>query len=77
MSAWTPALDDVSERLRLNLEQLLEARAAWTVPLVETAGWLARTADLDSAVHNSLTLGQPAAEVAAALQSQSAEPQTA
>ena len=77
MSAWTPALDDVSERLGLNLEQLLEARAAWTVPLVETAGWLARTADLDSAVHNSLTLGQPAAEVAAALQSQSAQPQTA
>ena len=60
--------NDVSERLGLNLEQLLEARAAWTVPLLETAGWLARTADLDSAVHNSLTLGQPAAEVAAAIQ---------
>ena len=76
-SAWTLALDDASERLGLDLDQLLEARAAWTVPLVETAGWLARTADLDSAVHNSLTLGQPAADVAAALQSPSAQPQTA
>ena len=76
-SAWTLALDGVSERLRLDVEQLLDARAAWTVPLVETAGWQAQPADLDSAVHNSLTLGQPAAEVAAALQSQSAQPQTA
>ena len=76
-SAWTLALDDAEASPGLDLEQLLEARAAWTVPLVETADWLARTADLDSAVHNSLTLGRPAAEVAAALQAQSAQPQTA
>lgn len=66
--AWTPALDDAAERLGLNPDSLLEARDAWRTPTVETIDWQARAVDLDVAVHRSLTLGQPAAAVAAELQ---------
>ena len=60
--AWTLALDGAAARLGLRLEQLLEARDAWTMPLVERADWRARVDDLDTAIHRSLTMGQPAAE---------------
>lgn len=73
MPAWTLALDDATARLGLDLDTLLEARSAWSTPIVETADWQARALDLDVAVHNSLTLGQPAAEAAAALQAASVQ----
>ena len=66
--AMTPALDDEAARLGLELDILLEARTAWRAPIVESAAWQARAMDLDAAVHHSLTLGRPAAEVAAELQ---------
>ena len=69
--ARTPALNDEAARLGLEPDILLEARDAWRAPLVESADWQARTADLDVAVHHSLTLGKPAAEVAAELQDRS------
>ena len=65
--ARTPALDDEAARLGLELDILLEARDAWRAPIVESADWQARATDLDAAVHRSLTLGRPAAEVAAEL----------
>ena len=66
--AWAPALDAAATELRLNPEHLLDARHAWTIPLIETTDWRTRLHDLDAAVHGSLTLGRPAAEAAAALQ---------
>ncbi len=65
--ASTPALNDEAARLGLEPDFLLEARDAWWAPIVESAGWQARATDLDAAVHHSLTLGRPAAEVAAEL----------
>lgn len=70
--AWPPALRAAAARLGLDPEHLLEARDAWTRPLAESADWRRRTMDLDAAVHDSLTLGQPAAEAAAALQTNAA-----
>lgn len=66
--ARTPAPNDEAARLGLELDILLEARNAWRAPIVESADWQARAMDLDIAVHHSLTLGRPAAEVAAELQ---------
>lgn len=75
--AWSPALEDARTRLGLDLDGLLEARGAWAVPIDETAAWQSRGADLDGAVHLSLTLGQPAAEAAADLQAQAARANSA
>lgn len=75
--AWTAALDDAAARLGLDLGTVLEARGAWSRPIVETADWQARALDLDVAVHNSLTLGRPAAETAATLQAASAQTEAA
>ncbi len=66
--ALTLALNDGATRLGLELDTLLEARGAWRAPIVESADWQARAMDLDVAVHHSLTLGRPVAEVAAKLQ---------
>ena len=67
MPAWTPALGEAASRLGLDPDGLLESRAAWTIPAVETANWRERVPDLDVAVHDSLTLGRPVREVAVAL----------
>lgn len=63
--ALTLALDDEAARLGLHPDSLLEARDAWRTPIVEMPDWRTRATELDIAVHRSLTLGQPAAEVAA------------
>jgi len=65
--AWTMALDDAGARLGLDPDTLLEARGAWSRPIVETAEWQARAMELDVAVHDSLTLGRPAADTAVTL----------
>ena len=70
--ALTPALDDVASRLGLERDSLLEARDAWRTPIVETPVWHPRATELDVAVHNSLTLGIPAAEAMAQTQARQA-----
>ena len=74
--AWTLALDDAAAKVGLDMERLLEARDAWSIPAVETADWRPHVAALDVAVQQSLTLGQPAAETAAMLETEFADSAT-